>query len=189
MGAKKIVVSKEVLEKSHEQIKKKGGGILKEFVAFVNRGSVVDLAVGVIIGGAFSAIVTAVVNIFLSLCTWAVPGGLTGLVTVLPAANPGQQGVSGIGQSFTDITDATIKFAAAQGVTITKDSATFMERSRLLSAPGSNEEGPTYSIDHVNLVSTQTAMEQKKMTVAALSMKDQVFSPTSRKVYLGFGNL
>jgi len=127
MAAKKVVVSKEVLKKNGENIKKKGGGIIKEFVAFINRGSVVDLAVGVIIGGAFSAIVTAVVNIFLSLCTWAVPGGLTGLVTVLPAANPGQQGVAGIGQSFTDITDATIKFAAAQGVTITKDSATFMQ--------------------------------------------------------------
>ena len=127
MAAKKVVVSKEVLEKSHEKIKKKSGGILKEFVTFINRGSVVDLAVGVIIGGAFSAIVTAVVNIFLSLCTWAVPGGLTGLVTVLPAANAAQQGITGIGQTFTDLGDATIKFAAAQGIIITKDSANFIQ--------------------------------------------------------------
>lgn len=127
MAAKKVVVSKELLKKSGENIKKKGGGIIKEFVAFINRGSVVDLAVGVIIGGAFSAIVTAVVNIFLSLCTWAVPGGLAGLVTVLPAVNDAQQGVTGIGQSFTDVTDATIQFAAAQNVTITKDSDSFMQ--------------------------------------------------------------
>jgi large conductance mechanosensitive channel len=35
---------------------------ISEFKAFISRGSVVDLAVGVIIGGAFGAIVTALVN-------------------------------------------------------------------------------------------------------------------------------
>ncbi|SEL33390.1 large-conductance mechanosensitive channel protein MscL [Parapedobacter koreensis] len=37
-------------------------GILKEFKEFAMRGSVVDLAVGVIIGGAFGKIVTSLVN-------------------------------------------------------------------------------------------------------------------------------
>lgn len=36
--------------------------ILKEFRAFLNRGNVVDLAVAVVIGGAFGKIVTAVVD-------------------------------------------------------------------------------------------------------------------------------
>ena len=36
--------------------------IVKEFKDFINRGSVVDLAVGVIVGGAFGAIVTSLVN-------------------------------------------------------------------------------------------------------------------------------
>jgi large conductance mechanosensitive channel len=36
--------------------------MLKEFRDFINRGSVVDLAVAVIIGGAFGAIVTSLVN-------------------------------------------------------------------------------------------------------------------------------
>ncbi len=36
--------------------------LLKEFKDFINRGNVVDLAIGVIIGGAFSAIVTALTN-------------------------------------------------------------------------------------------------------------------------------
>ena len=36
--------------------------ILKEFKEFISRGSVVDLAVGVIVGGAFSKIVTSLVN-------------------------------------------------------------------------------------------------------------------------------
>lgn len=37
-------------------------GLLKEFKAFAMRGNVIDLAVGVIIGGAFQKIVTSLVN-------------------------------------------------------------------------------------------------------------------------------
>ncbi len=75
----------------------------KEFKAFMLRGNVLDLAVGVVIGGAFNAIVTALVNILLSVCTWAVPGGLKGLVTVLPAVNSTQVGMNtaiGLSQKF-----------------------------------------------------------------------------------------
>ena len=71
-----------------------------DFKAFISRGNVLDMAVGVIIGGAFGAIVTALVNILLSLCMWAVPGGIKGLITVLPAMNDAQKGIEGIGQSF-----------------------------------------------------------------------------------------
>lgn len=42
--------------------KAKGKGLLHEFKEFALRGNVVDLAVGVIIGGAFQKIVTSVVN-------------------------------------------------------------------------------------------------------------------------------
>lgn len=42
--------------------KEKKSGFFKEFKAFITRGNVVDMAVGVIIGGAFSAIVTALTN-------------------------------------------------------------------------------------------------------------------------------
>ena len=34
-------------------------GIIKEFKEFISRGNVIDLAVGVIIGGAFTGIVTS----------------------------------------------------------------------------------------------------------------------------------
>ncbi|HRT82112.1 MAG TPA: large conductance mechanosensitive channel protein MscL, partial [Oscillospiraceae bacterium] len=40
----------------------KGKSFLSEFKKFVMRGNVIDLAVGVIIGGAFGAIVTSLVN-------------------------------------------------------------------------------------------------------------------------------
>lgn len=72
----------------------------KDFKAFISRGNILDMAVGVVIGNAFGAIVTALVNILLSVCLWAVPGGLKGLVTVLPALNNVQKGMDGIGQSF-----------------------------------------------------------------------------------------
>lgn len=83
--------------------KKREFKLWNEFKAFISRGNVVDMAVGVVIGGAFSAIVNALVKIFLSVCTWAVPGGLKGLVTVLPAANSAQAGMDvslGLGQVF-----------------------------------------------------------------------------------------
>ncbi len=56
-----------------------------EFKKFLLRGNVVDLAVGVIIGGAFTTIVNSVVNdIFMPLISLAVGNGdLTGLVIVL----------------------------------------------------------------------------------------------------------
>ena len=74
-----------------------------DFKAFISRGNILDMAVGVVIGGAFGAIVTALVNILLSVCLWAVPGGLKGLVTVLPAINDVQKGMNasiGLDQSF-----------------------------------------------------------------------------------------
>ena len=37
-------------------------GLIAEFKEFISRGSVIDLAVGVIIGGVFTAIVTSLVN-------------------------------------------------------------------------------------------------------------------------------
>lgn len=61
------------------------------------------MSVGVIMGSAFNAIVTAFTNILLSICTWGVPGGIKGLVTVLPALNDAQKGMdiaNGLGQKF-----------------------------------------------------------------------------------------
>ena len=42
--------------------KEKGYGFVSEFKQFITRGNVMDLAVGVIIGGAFQSIVTSLVN-------------------------------------------------------------------------------------------------------------------------------
>ncbi|MGN1249349.1 MAG: large-conductance mechanosensitive channel protein MscL [Candidatus Spyradocola sp.] len=44
------------------KVKDKATGILQEFKAFISRGNVIDMAVGVIIGSAFTAIVNSLVN-------------------------------------------------------------------------------------------------------------------------------
>ncbi len=42
--------------------KNKNGGFIADFKKFISRGNVVDMAVGVVVGGAFSKIVTGFVN-------------------------------------------------------------------------------------------------------------------------------
>jgi large conductance mechanosensitive channel len=55
---------------------KKAFSLLEEFRAFALKGSVIDLAVGVIIGAAFGAIVKSLVdNIFMPLIGAIMPGG------------------------------------------------------------------------------------------------------------------
>ena len=55
--------------------------MIKEFKEFIARGNVIDMAVGVIIGGAFGKIVTSVVNDLLMPLIGVVSGGIdfTGL--------------------------------------------------------------------------------------------------------------
>lgn len=60
--------------------------LFDEFKAFVNQGSVLDLAVGMIIGSAFTAIVTALVNNLLKPLINFIPINETGLQTVLRPA-------------------------------------------------------------------------------------------------------
>ncbi|MDD6240731.1 MAG: MscL family protein [Eubacteriales bacterium] len=90
-------------EKAKAERKAKGETVWSDFKKFIARGNVLDMSVGVIMGGAFNAIVTAFTNILLSICTWGVPGGLKGLVTVLPAVNAAQAGMdpaNGLDQYF-----------------------------------------------------------------------------------------
>ena len=50
---------------------------LKEFKEFINRGNVMDMAVGVIIGGAFTAIVTSLTDNIINPLIKAITGGGT----------------------------------------------------------------------------------------------------------------
>ncbi len=65
-------------------------GLLKDFKAFAMRGNVIDMAVGVIIGGAFGKIVTSVVNDVIMPPLGLLVGGVnfTDLKLVLQKAQP-----------------------------------------------------------------------------------------------------
>ncbi len=117
--------------------KKNGKGLWNEFKEFINRGNAFMLAVGVVIGGAFSAIVNAFVGMLTSLATWPVPGGLKGLITVLPAVTDAQKGATFLGAngtynlqafSMAEANEKVIEYAAAQGrVGLTVNDADFIQ--------------------------------------------------------------
>lgn len=68
---------KEIQTELEKNVKKvKENKFLKEFKEFISRGNVVDLAVGVIIGGAFGKIVTSVVNDILMPVIGVIIGGI-----------------------------------------------------------------------------------------------------------------
>ncbi len=74
--------AKNALKKAQE----KGGGFKKEFVEFINRGSVIDLAIGVAVGGAFTTIVNSLVNDIVMPIVGLLAGGVdfTGLAIHIP---------------------------------------------------------------------------------------------------------
>ena len=66
-----------VFEKKHDIKKKEGAFVLKEFKEFAFKGNVIDLAVAVIIGGAFGKIVTSLVNDVLMPAIGIILGGVS----------------------------------------------------------------------------------------------------------------
>ena len=63
---------KELVKKEKEKVKNE----IIEFKKFISRGNVVDMAVGVIVGGAFGKIVTSLVNDILMPLIGTLMGGL-----------------------------------------------------------------------------------------------------------------
>lgn len=74
------------LKKLKKSIKKMNP-ILKEFRDFINRGNVIDLAVGVIIGGAFNKIISSLVNDLIMPVVGIILGGIdfTNLEITIPS--------------------------------------------------------------------------------------------------------
>ena len=66
---KKININKEKIVTKNRQT-------FKEFKQFISRGNIIDLAIGVIIGGAFGKIVTSIVNDILMPIIGVIIGGL-----------------------------------------------------------------------------------------------------------------
>ena len=116
---------------------RKGKGLWLEFKQFINKGNAFMLAVGVVIGGAFGAIVTAFVNILLSLATFWVPGGLKGLVWALPGLYDAQKGLLINGeyvQSFSKGQYDEIAKAIGKAAGITEDGAALLYGSEKINA-------------------------------------------------------
>lgn len=78
--------SKTTAKEKITEVREKSGGLKKEFIEFINRGSVVDLAVGVAVGGAFTAIVNSLVNDIIMPLVGLIAGGVnfTDLTIVIP---------------------------------------------------------------------------------------------------------
>lgn len=101
----------EIKAQKKKEAEKKVEGLWSEFKKFVMRGNVVDMSIGVVIGTAFGAIVTALTNILLNVCMWGVPGGLKGVFTVLPAMNESQVGMTIEGVTYQTMSiDQFLKF-------------------------------------------------------------------------------
>lgn len=61
--------------KNLKKLKEKSSGLFGEFKKFISRGNVIDLAIGVIIGNAFSKIVTSLTNNILMPLVGVLVGG------------------------------------------------------------------------------------------------------------------
>lgn len=137
--------------KARAERKAKGENVWTDFKKFIARGNVLDMSVGVIMGGAFNAIVTAFTNILLSICTWGVPGGLKGLVTVLPAINSAQAGMdtkNGLKQYFAaeDLQQlATAEAKATYGEDTIKATPTLIENMKTTILSKYTLHGTTYT--------------------------------------------
>lgn len=63
---KKIDINKEAIKNTYKEGINKGTDFINEFKKFILRGNVVDMAIGVIIGAAFSTIITAFTDDFIN---------------------------------------------------------------------------------------------------------------------------
>jgi len=93
---------KAMFEKEAEAVKKVAGGgkkLLEEFKAFISRGNVVDMAVGVVVGTSFTAIVNSIVNSIIMPFVGFLVGGMSfdELKIVLPAAEGAEPAVIAYG--------------------------------------------------------------------------------------------
>ncbi len=74
------------------KVKEKSGGFFSEFKAFILRGNVMDMAIGVIIGGAFKGIVDALTADFINPLIASIGGVEFGGKIHLPWTPTGEEG-------------------------------------------------------------------------------------------------
>lgn len=98
----------------------------KEFSDFINRGDVMDMAVGIIIGGAFTGIVNALIEYIINPLITAVTGG-QGKVSGLAIPIPGSEQAIDFGAFLSAIINfliiAFVIFLLVKGVNKTREAA------------------------------------------------------------------
>ena len=118
-------------------------GLIAEFQEFINKGNVMDMAVGIIIGGAFTAIVTALTtNIINPLITFITGGGtdMTGALVV-----PGTDIDFGafISACINFLIIALVVFFLVKGVNGARDAATKLAKKKKEEEEAAEEPVPT----------------------------------------------
>jgi large conductance mechanosensitive channel len=83
---------------------------VSEFKEFAMKGNVVDLAVGVIIGGAFGKIISALVDKVLMPVIGKVLGGVDFTTLVLPLAEAGADGKGGVSIGYGAFIQTVVDF-------------------------------------------------------------------------------
>jgi|GEM_PF-817099 len=90
--AKKKAREEKRVARAEKRAEKENAGhksVFVEFKEFISRGNIIQLAIGVIIAGAFTAVINALVQkIIMPVITMALPGGMEGLVTKLGDPKP-----------------------------------------------------------------------------------------------------
>lgn len=85
-------------------------GLIGEFKEFISKGNVMNLAVGVIIGGAFQAIVTALTNSFINPLIALITGGIKYDEDGNPLIIGGQFSINGVEFNYGAFLSAVINF-------------------------------------------------------------------------------
>ncbi|MDR1568309.1 MAG: large conductance mechanosensitive channel protein MscL [Streptococcaceae bacterium] len=131
--------------------------MLKEFKAFIMQGSVVDLAVGVVIGGAFTTVVKSVVESvitpLITLVVYLLTGSKSTKFTGLTLS------FNGIDFKFGDILSAIITFVIT-GVVLFIIVKTFNKTKTLVAQADEKEKEP--AITEVDLLKDIKALLEKK---------------------------
>ena len=133
--------------------KEKTTGFLAEFRKFIARGNVMDLAVGVIIGGAFSAITTSLVNDIINPILGIFTGGgeaLSALAIGLPGGGALMLG-NFINAVLNFLIMAFVVFCIVKCFNALRDRAEALKQAEAASAAPASEASPAPSNEEVLL--------------------------------------
>ena len=123
-------------------------GFITEFKQFIARGNVMDMAVGIIVGGAFTSIVNSLVNDIITPLIQLLTGGST-LAPSLVVAGINFGGF--IGQIINFLIVAFVVFCLVKAVNTMRDKAEALSRGRQGGPDAAEKPAPTcpYCLEEV----------------------------------------